>query len=314
MNLWELADLRTPWCIHVACTLRLAEHIEAGHTHIADLAQAAQADPFVLHSVLDLLVEKGIFEQPERGRFALNDAAKGLLNPALRLGLDLNGFGGRMAHAWSTMLPYVQTGLPAYKQIFGRTFWDDLDANPAIAADFDNLIGPGGHGPPNPHFPVTTGWDAIRTVVDIGGGTGSMLAEILRIHPHIQGALVELPRTAARAAKLDRLTAIGQSFFDPLPPGADLYLLRGVLNNWPDAEAQAILTRCAEAACPSSRLVVLKSVHPANQPHPISIDTILTGGKPRTLPEFTLLAQASGLRVIAAAQHDPYFVVECAPA
>jgi len=80
-----------------------------------------------------------------------------------------------------------------------------------------------------------------------------MLAEILRARPRIQGTLVDLPRTVARSGETfrsagvaDRVTTIGQSFFDTLPAGADLYLLRGVLNDWPDREATAILSRCAE--------------------------------------------------------------------
>ena len=106
-----------------------------------------------------------------------------------------------MAYAWSTLLAYVRRGVPAYKEVFGQPFWEDLDAHPQIAANFDALIGPEGHGAPNPEFQITGGWDAVGTVVDVGGGTGAMLTEILSTHPHIRGTLVDLPRTVARAAK-----------------------------------------------------------------------------------------------------------------
>src|SRR3982751_2281990 len=101
MNLWELADLCTPWCILVAATLRLADHIDSGHTQIDELALAAGADASALHRVLRHLVSKGVFEEPQPGRFALNDGARQLLDPGLQTGLNLDGFGGRMAHAWS---------------------------------------------------------------------------------------------------------------------------------------------------------------------------------------------------------------------
>src|SRR6266542_3652259 len=175
-----LSDLCTPWCIHVVATLRIAEHVAAGVTSIERLAVAAGCDAEVLHSVLCYLVGKGVFEEPEPGRFALNEAARGLLDPGLHLGLDLDGIGGRMAHAWSTLLPYVRTGKPAYEQLFGRPFFEDLEAHPEVAATFDALIGPAGHGSFDPEFDLAGGWESVRTVVDVGGGTGAMLAALMQ--------------------------------------------------------------------------------------------------------------------------------------
>src|SRR5262249_5131696 len=160
------------WCVHVAATLHIAEHIAAGKNLIADLAAAAGCDPYALHRVLTHLVGKGVFAEPAPGRFALNQAARGLLDPTQRIGLDLAGVGGRLAHAWGTRLGYVRTGKPAYHERFGRTFWEDLETHPEIGASFDALIGPTGHGTPNPDFEITGGWESVRSVVDVGGGTG----------------------------------------------------------------------------------------------------------------------------------------------
>jgi SAM-dependent methyltransferase len=318
-NLWDLSDLCTPWCLHVVATLGIAGHIAAGIAEIGGLAAAAECDRDVLHRVLEHLVSKGVFEEPEPGRFSLNEAATGLLDPALRLGLDLNGIGGRMAYAWGSLPNYVRTGAPAYHEVFGLPFWQDLDAHPDVAASFDALIGPAGHGAFSADFPVTGGWEHVRTVVDVGGGTGAMLAAILRAHPHIHGTLVDLPRTVARAIETfrsagvtDLVATAGQSFFDPLPAGADLYLLRGVLNNWDDREAAAILSRCAEAARPGGRVVVLKSICPDGATRGLSISMVLVGGKERTVSEFRDLARPCGLEIQAAGrQGSGYFVVEC---
>ena len=229
-----------------------------------------------------------------------------------------------MANAWGTMLTYVRTGAPAYQELFGLPFFEDLAAHPDIAAEFDALIGPAGHGYPDPDFHINGGWESIKTVVDVGGGTGAMLAGILRLHPHVQGILVDLPQTAARSGELfeatgltGRFTAVGQSFFEPLPAGGDIYLLRGILNDWPDREALSILKRCAEAASPSGRVVVLKSVAPDDEPRGMMIEMVLLGGKQRSLSEFGELARLAGLEVTAAGmqaaskQAAGYFVVEC---
>jgi hypothetical protein len=161
----------------------------------------------------------------------------------------------------------------------------------------------------------------VRTLVDVAGGTGAMLAEILRTRPELRGTLVDLPRTVALSPEIfesagvaDRVTTVGQSFFDALPGGADLYLLRGILNDWPDREATAILRRCAEAARPTGRVVVLKSVGPDDARRGLSIEMILVGGKHRSLTEFRELALAAGLEVVAAGPQDSgYFAVECKP-
>jgi hypothetical protein len=321
-DIGALSDLCTPWCIRVVATLQVADPIAAGWNQIDDLATAIGCDAYALHRALTTLVGVGVFEEPAPGRFALNIAAEGLCGPEGRLGLDLNGIGGCMAHTWSTLLSYVRTGKPAYQKLFGRPFWDDLDAHPEIAASFDALIGPAGHGTPDPGFDVTAGWDAVRTVVDVGGGTGAMLAETLRARPHLLGTLVDQPRTVAlssaiftTAGVVERVTAVGQSFFDPLPPGADLYLLRGILNDFPDREAKAILSRCAQAARPSGRIVILGGVVRDNAPRPLMIEMVLLGRKLRSVTELRELAREAGLEAVAAGQQTcGHFVVECVPA
>ncbi|MBE0696392.1 MAG: hydroxyneurosporene methyltransferase, partial [Anaerolineaceae bacterium] len=141
---------------------------------------------------------------------------------------------------------------------------------------------------------------------------------VLRAHPHLRGILVDLPQTVARSNELfqaagvaDRVTTAGRSFFDPLPPGLDVYLLRGILNDWPDREALAILRRCAVAAGADGRVVVLKSVSPDGTPKDLTIEMVLVGGKHRNLSEFRPLALQAGLEIVAAGQQDAYFVVEC---
>ena len=319
-DLRALTDLCTPWSVHVVATLRIAQHIAAGRTAIDELAAASGADSDSLHRVLRHLVTKGVFEEPAPGRFALNDAARALLEDQVRIGLDLDGIGGRMAHAWGTLLSAVRTGRPAYHEVFGRGFWDDLDAHPNIAASFDALMGPAGHGVPDPQVLVDpAGWVYVRTVVDVGGGTGTLLAEVLRSRPGLRGTLVDLPRTVARshdvfqaAGVADRITTVAQSFFDPLPPGHDLYLLKSVLGDWPDREAKSILRRCADAARPSGRVVLLNGVVPDVAASPAMLMMVLVGGRDRTLEEFKEMAREAGLEVSASArQPSGRFVVEC---
>jgi hypothetical protein len=325
VDLERMLDLATPWCLHVAATLRIPDHIAAGHADIADLAATAGCDADALHAVLGHLVAQGVFAEESPGRFACNRAAEQLATTPF---LDLDGIGGRMAHTWGTLLDYVRTGQPAYQRVFGRPFWEDLAAHPRIGAEFDALMGPAGHGVPDFDIELSGGWDAVRIVVDVGGGTGAMLASLLRRHPRARGILIDLPGTVARAGEIigssgigDRVTVEGQSFFDPLPAGADLYLLKSVLNDWPDEPTVAILRRCAEAAEAASTatttratIAVLGGVSADEAPRSLGIDMLVAGGKTSTLTQFTELARQAGLEVIVArTQASGRFVVECRP-
>jgi 2,7-dihydroxy-5-methyl-1-naphthoate 7-O-methyltransferase len=240
-----------------------------------DLAAAAGCDQDALHAVLGHLVAQGVFTESSPGKFAVNRAAERLEATPF---VNLDGFGGRMSHTWGTLLDYVRTGQPAYEKIFGRPFWEDLAAHPEIAAEFDALMGPAGHGVPDYDVELSRGWETVRTVVDVGG----------------------------------RVTLNGQSFFDPLPVGADLYLLKSVLNDWPDEPTVAILRRCAEAAHENTSIAILGGVAPDEAPRTLGIDMLVAGGKTRPLAQFTELARQAGLTVTAArTQASGRFVVEC---
>ena len=110
------------------------------------------------------------------------------------------------------------------------------------------------------------------------------------------------------------MTVCGQSFFDPLPPGADVYVLRKVLGDWPEAETVQIPQRCAAAAAPAGRVVVMGGVEPDDAPRRLSIEMVLLGATHNSVAEFRELAGRAGLQVVAfGRQAAGQFVVECRP-
>jgi hypothetical protein len=326
--LGPLMDLVTPMALRVAATLRLADFMPddgtGEGTALSDLAERAGADPEALARMLRHLVQHGVFIEPRPGQFAANQTAA-----LLRTGqpgavwLDLDGFGGRMDLAFTGLAHTVRTGEPAWEQVFGQPFWDWLDANPAISASFDATMAMDAG-----NAPVADGydWTAMRHVADIGGGTGTLIAEVLRRNPQLRGTLADLPETAARARQYlaglglgGRCQVIGQSFFDPLPAGADAYLLNRVIHDWDDAAATAILRRCAEAAGSTGRVLVIES-HAAPGGDPAAFAEmnlrmlVLAGGRERTIDDYSALAAGAGLQVTAV--HDiteRHVIIECIP-
>ena len=320
-DLGRMLDLATPWCLHVAATLRIAEHISAGHTGIAELAAATGCDRDALHAVLGHLVSKGVFTEESPGRFGCNRAAEQLAESSF---LDLDGIGGRMAHTWGTLLDYVRTGQPAYQQVFGRPFWEDLAAHPQIAAEFDALMGPAGHGIPDFDIELSerVGPHPHRRRCrrrDRGhAGLAAPAPPSDKRHPRRPPGHGGQGRRGSSTASESPAgwTVKGQSFFDPLPAGADLYVLKSVLNDWADEPTVAILRRCAEAARRQTAAVaILGGVSADETPRSLGIDMLVAGGKTSTLTQFTELARRAGLEVVAArTQPSGRFVVECRPA
>jgi hypothetical protein len=332
MAAWQalapLMDLVTPMALRVAATLRLADFMPDDGTGagaaLADLAERAGADPEALARMLRHLVQHGVFTEPFPGQFAADPTAA-----LLRTGqpgavwLDLDGFGGRMDLAFTGLAHTVRTGAPAWEQVFGEPFWAYLDANPAIGASFDATMAVDGG---NARVADGYDWTAVRHVADIGGGTGTLIAEVLRHNPWLRGTLVDLPETAARARDylaglgLDgRCETVGQSFFEPLPVGADAYLLNRVIHDWDDAAASAVLRRCREAANRTGRVLVVES-HGTADGDPAAFAEmnlrmlVLTGGRERTIDDYTALAAGAGLRVTAV--HDiteRHVIIECVP-
>ncbi|HEY2671818.1 MAG TPA: methyltransferase [Rugosimonospora sp.] len=329
---WEvlepLMDLVTPMALRVAATLRLADFMPDDSTGkgavIGDLAQRAGADPEALVRMLRHLVRQGVFTEPSPGQFAANRTAA-----MLRTGqpgaawLDLDGFGGRMDLAFTGLAHTVRSGEPAWEQVFGQPFWAYLDANPAIGASFDATMAVDGG---NVAVADRYDWTTVEHVADIGGGTGTLIAEVLQRNPRLRGTLADLPETAARARQylaglgLDgRCEVVGRSFFDPLPAGADAYLLNRIIHDWDDAAAGAILRRCAEAAGSTGRVLVVESLGtPGADPAAFAAMNlrmlVLTGGRERTIDDYSALAAGAGLQVTAVHDiTDRHVIIECVP-
>jgi hypothetical protein len=185
---------------------------------------------------------------------------------------------------------------------------------------------------PEPQPPAADLFDGASVMVDIGGGDGGLLAETLGRHPEMRGVLVELPDAAerarerlAKAGMLDRVQIAAGSFFDHMPAGGDLYVLRRVLHNWNDENACLVLARVRAAMAAGARLLVLEDLLPtAPEASSASAGTwaaprnrivdllmlVLMEGRDRTAEEYTTLLASSGFAVKSITQE----AIEAVPA
>jgi hypothetical protein len=141
-------------------------------------------------------------------------------------------------------------------------------------------------------------WRGDETVVDVGGGNGSLLVALLDRHPGMRGIVFDLPDTVRDEKALgDRCTFVAGSFFEAVPEG-DAFVLSTILHNWDDASALRILRTVRAAAANTARLILLEGViEPGNEPDGAKwLDLLmlaLFAGRERTEEQWrTLLANA----------------------
>jgi len=314
-----LAMLCATWTAQacsVFAVLGLPDRMAAGSRTTAELATAADLDPMALRRLLAALADAGVLRQTSAGEFELSQIGEYLRS-------DVPGsvhatavlYGAEVYQSFGGLLDTVRTGRPAFNDQFDQPFFEYLNGNPRLAASFNAAMS----AAPDPQPPDAHLFDGARTMVDVGGGDGGLLAEVLGRHPEMHGVLIELPEAAARARDrlaeagvLDRVQITAGSFFDYVPGGGDMYLLRRVLHNWSDENARRVLARVRAAMRADARLLVLEELLPAAPeafsasagvwaaPRKRVVDLlmlVLMEGRDRTADEYTTLLLDSGFAV-----------------
>lgn len=303
-----LVDLATPFAVRAAVALRLPELVRDGHPATAELARASGADPDALARLLRHLVGVGLFAESAPGRYELTPVSRALLddrNALLRAWLDADGPGHRMDLAYSGMAHSVRTGGSAYGAVHGTDFWSDYRADERLRLFFGATMA-GFAWQTGPSVAAGHDWSGVASVLDVGGGTGALLEAVLTAHPHLTGAVLDLPEVRPEAEEFltgaglaARARYLGGSFLEPLPTGYDVLLVSRVLTDWPDADATRILRRCADAVAGDGRVVVVEVLageeHAKNNSSFDLQSLTLLGGRERRPEDFDALAAEAGL-------------------
>jgi hypothetical protein len=308
-RVWELArGALATRALAIAADLGVADVLAAGARPVAELARETGADTQSLYRLLRALASNGVFAEEQPGVFRNTDASE-----LLRREGGWHDFAHLFGGVWYRAAAELDaSGGRSFEELFGSDFWSWLAAHPEERHAFDRAMAEGADRLVERLGPVV--WRGDETVVDVGGGNGSVLAELLRLQPGLRGIVFDLPETVRdEEISGERIEFVAGSFFESVPPG-DVYVLSGVLHNWDDERATAILRTVAAAATPEARLLVLDAViPPGNEPHGSKwLDVLmlaLLSGRERNEAEWRELLAAGGFEPVRF--HE--FLIEAAP-
>lgn len=325
-RLAELADYVLPFAIRAVCELGVADHLVDRPLPVTDLAKRCDADPCALQRVLRALAGKGIFTECEPGVFGLSLLAQPLRGDHPVSLRDAYPFLVGDLHAWARFDYTLHTGRSSFEHVHGVGYWEYMADHPEDSKRFDGSQAAGTRLELRTLLSAYNSWTALTSVVDLGGGNGTFLAGLLARFHHLTGTLFDQPHVVAGAHEVlreagvaDRCSVVGGSFFDEVPPGADVYLLKRVLWSWPDDRAHTLLSRVRAAMRENSRLLLHEPVvYPGDSDEPGKIyDLILLamgGGCARSESELGRLLDSAGLRIARVLPTPMFPLVETVPA
>ena len=299
--------------VYVAAKLGIADLLKDGPQSSDALALATKAHAPSLARFMRALVGIGVCAEDADGWFTLTP-----LGACLQSGVPGSVraaalmFGETLYRAWGGLLHSVQTGETAFTHAFAMPIYQYFAQHPEAAAVFNEAM-----------IAMTTqvatavvaayDFSRFHTLVDIGGGHGTLAAAILKATPALSGVVFDLPRVAEGAKKYieaagltGRCTVVGGDFFESAPDGGDLYILKSIIHAWDDEHSVRILKHCHRGMVPNGTLLLVERVLPA-QVSPTGaaqavvlndLNMLVTGGGyERTEAEFRALFSAAGFRL-----------------
>ena len=303
------------------------DHLDIGALPASDLARRAGMDALALTRALRALTAFGTFQEVSPGVFANNAVSNlfrnrpgGLRNLALYYSSDHYGkSAAALGHS-------VVTGQSATNHVFGESFWEHMRKHPEENETFNQGLAEL-RGEEHQQIADAYDWTGVNTVVDVGGGVGSLLVAILEKRPAIRGVLLEqqellrdADRMLAKRGVGDRCELLAGNFFNSMPAAGEAWTLCQVLHDWPDEECRGILRRCREAMRPTDRLLVIEMLtvpcEPNVQVSQIDMVMLMYFGeaRQRTVEEYKNLFKATRFslnRVLPTA--GAFSIVEASP-
>ncbi len=310
-----IGGVRVARVLYVAANLGLADLLRDGPRTNGELAEATGSHAPSLARVLRALLALGVLTRDPEGRFGLTALGATLRSdgPGSLRAWILFALGEENLRTWGELLHSVRTGETAFDHVYKMGVWQYRQQNPEHGRLFDAAMAALMSGV-DTALAAAYSFAGVERVVDVGGGDGTLLITLLRVHPGLEGVLFDLPEVAAGARRriagaglAQRCAVVAGDVFDAVPGDGDCYLLARVIHDWDDERAVAILRNCCRAMSEGGRLLLLERIFPAEvEPSPASLAAALTdmnmmlvtGGRERTEAEYRTLLSVAGVDAV----------------
>lgn len=298
-------------CVRAMAELNLAD-VLAEPASVDALAAQTSTAPDALLRLLRALTDAGLLVVDEAGRYALTSRGEVLRrdHPSGLHSMALMVTWGPNAVAWSRLSDAVTNGEGTFEPTYGAPMWQALSSHPEQQVVFNAAMARRA-GMQARTIREVCDLTGVRTVVDVGGGKGGLLAALLQDEPGLRGVLAdradvvaEARETFERAGVADRCDARAADFFVEVPSGGDAYVLSNILHDWTDEECLWILATVREALPPQGRLWVLERVLDPEPPRPADAQAdlhlldlnmlVLFGARERTRSEYAAMLTGAG--------------------
>lgn len=313
--------------MYAAAKLGIFDVLGRGPASADDIAGQVGSHPQATFRLMRALASNGLLNQNRDGRYELTRLGQGLRSdvPGSMVGMLL--FIGHPKHweHWGQLLYSVQTGKTSAEMLRGMPVFEYLETDRDLAEVFNNAMTSVSSMAIETLMPAYD-FRRFRTIVDVGGGHGALLAAVLQQATEARGVLFDLPSVVAGAGPVldaagvsDRVTVTGGSFFDAVPEGGDAYLLKTIIHDWDEDSALVILRNVRKAIDPDGTLALIELVLPEGTPnHPgmlLDLEMLVAaGGQERTGSEYADLLARAGFRQTRVVQTaGPMSLVEAVP-
>jgi len=295
--------------IYVTAKLKIADVMKGGPTSAAQIALATQSNKDSVARLMRALTSVGVFQLDGTGRFMVTALGKPLESGVRGSLREMIVTLGEIHYtAWAHLLHSVKTGGTAFKSAFGTPMFDYLGQDREAGDTFTRAMADCS-ALSSCAVLLSYNFSDIRSIVDVGGGSGSLLTAILEMYPEMEGTLFDLPSVIAVARERlgasphrNRCDLVSGSFLESVPAGADAYLMSSVIHDWEDDQAMRILTNCRKSMRQKSKLLLVEFIVPdggkASFTTMFDLNMlVMNGGRERTSAEFCSLLNSAGLKL-----------------